>query len=185
DGNCSPNGGVTNLGNGLTARIISNDSLVRGQLFGGGILLENLGTEGLTGYNDGGSPYIGIDVWGCDGILIGAGDGQNGYANTQVMIAQACNSITTYLGISGNYIYGYNDWYVPASDEVLVQIQQVPEYEALLDPTQSYWTSTEIDNFNAFTIINPSGHPGGGNWITKQTSKLINLPFLGMRKQTL
>ena len=77
----------------------------------------------------------------------------------------------------------YNDWYVPAADEALLQIQQVPEYEALLDPTQSYWTSTESSSIEAFTITNPSSTPGGANWIIKQASKLASYAFLGMRKQ--
>lgn len=184
-GDCSPNGGNTNPGNGLTARIIDNTSLVRGQLFGGGILLENTGPEGITGYNDGGSPYIGFDFWGCSGIIIGATDPQNGYANTQLMYTQACNGVSDYLGSFVNYIYGYNDWYIPASDEALVQIQQVPEYEALLDPTQFYWTSTEANSGEAIAIVNISGTPGGANWSLKQLNKIQTGAFLGMRKQQL
>jgi uncharacterized protein (TIGR02145 family) len=185
NGDCSPNGGATNQGLGMTARIISNSSLVRGQLFGGGILLENTGTEGITGYYDGGAPYFSFDFWGCSGILIGAGDSQDGYSNTQAMLSNACNGSVDYIASSSNYTNGYNDWYIPAADEILRQIHEVPEYEALLDPTQSYWTSTEVDNFNAFTIINPSNTPGVGNWILKQSNKSINFPFFVMRKQTL
>jgi hypothetical protein len=74
---------------------------------------------------------------------------------------------------------------VPASDEVLIQIQQVHEYESLLDPTQPYWTSTEANSGEAFAIINLSGTPGGANWSLKQLPKSQTLPFLGMRKQTL
>jgi uncharacterized protein (TIGR02145 family) len=185
DGNCSPNGGVTTLGNGLTARIIDNDSLVRGQLFGGGMLLENTGTEGITGYNDVGVPYIGADVWGCDGIIIGASDPQNGYANTQLMVSNACSPPVDYIASPSIYTYGYNDWYIPAVDEALVQIQQVPEYEALLDPTQSYWTSTEANSNQAFVIYNPTNTPGGSNWTTRAVSKSLGILFLGMRRQQL
>jgi uncharacterized protein (TIGR02145 family) len=185
NGSAAPDAFYTFLGQGMSVRIISNDSLVRGQLFGGGILLENTGTEGITGYQDGGSPYIGSDIWGCSGIIIGATDGQDGHTNTQLMAINFCNTLSDKL-TNGVVSYNeYRDWYVPASDEALRQIQQVPEYEALLDPTQAYWTSTEMDNFTAFTIINPSNTPGGGNWILKQSNKSIGLPFLGMRRQQL
>jgi uncharacterized protein (TIGR02145 family) len=185
---CSPGDfTATTLGNGMTVRIIDNISLVRGQLFGGGMLLENLSTEGITGYKeDGGELLAGyIDVWGCDGTGVNALDPQRGYDNTQAMYANGCNPLTDFIGSGANFINGYNDWYVPASDEVLIQIQQVPEYEALLDPNKDYWTSTEINDSQAYAITNISGTPGGGNWSLKIVSKNFTAPFLGMRRQTL
>jgi len=185
NGDCSPNGGPTNLGNGLTARIVSNASLVRGQLFGGGMLLENTGTEGITGYYDGSTSYFGFDTWGCSGILVGAIDYRNGFANTQAMLSNACNATVDYIASNTVYTYGYNDWYIPASNEVLVQIQQVPEYESSLDPTQSYWTSTEVNAGNAVVVYNPTNTPGASNWQLRSVPKSLSLSFLGMRKQQL
>jgi uncharacterized protein (TIGR02145 family) len=185
---CSPGDfTATTLGNGMTVRIIDNASLVRGQLFGGGFLLENVGAEGITGYKeDSGQLLTGYtDAWGCDSTNIGANDGQRGYDNTQAMYSYGCNPLTDFIGSGANYINGYNDWYVPASDEVLIQIQQVPEYEAILDPTKDYWTSTEIDANQALKITNPSMTPGASNWVLKIESKLFVAPFLGMRKQFL
>lgn len=190
DGNSAPYGGATTPGIGTTIRLIDNASLVRGQGFGGGILLENTGTEGITGYAEAGNVAIsnlvfGDDVWGCDGVLIGATDVMTGYANTQVMGLSFCNTVSDYISQGLNYYNQYNDWYIPASDEVLQQIQQVPEYEVLLDPTLSYWTSTEVDSTTAIVIYNPSNSPGGSNWTTRAVSKSLFYPFLGMRKQVL
>ena len=188
DGVCNPNDfTVTTLGNGMTARIIDNTSLVRGQLFGGGLLLENLGTEVLTAYLEGGFTTFSNDfpeIWGCDGIVIGAGSVLDGYANTQLMFSNACNTLVNIVGAPNTYLNNlYDNWYVPAFDEALIQIQQVPEYEALLDPNGSYWTSTEANSNQAYVIYNPTFTPGGSNWATRAVSKSLTLPFLGMRKQ--
>jgi uncharacterized protein (TIGR02145 family) len=190
DGTCSPNDfTITTLGNGMTARIIDNTSLVRGQLFGGGMLLENLGTEALTAYLQGGFVTFANDypeIWGCDGFVIGASSGSDGYANTQLMLSNACNSIVNAVAAPGTYIDNlYDNWYVPAFDEALIQIQQVPEYEALLDPKGSYWTSTEANAGQAYVIYNPTNTPGLGNWSIRAVSKSLTLPFLGMRKQAI
>ena len=185
---CNPgDGSATTLGNGMTVRIIDNSSLVVGQSFAGGMLLENLGSEVLVAYLESGGTTFGngtTDVWGCSGITIGAADPLNGYANTQLMLSNACNPIVSFVAGVGNYLTNtYDDWYVPAADEALLQIQQVPEYEALLDPTQSYWTSTEANSVEAYTITNLSATPGGINWSLKQANKLGSYAFLGMRKQ--
>lgn len=195
DGTCIPNPGFTFPGFGFTARIISDGSLTRGQLFGGGMLLEIISPQNLTGwvlqngkissFNRSTLPNGGDEEWGCYGISIGASDPQDGYTNTQIMSASLCNTISQELTGGSIYYNGYNDWYIPAFDEALAQIQQVPEYEALLDPTQGYWTSTELNSWEAMAIINISGHPGGANWSLKISPKSIILPFLGMRKQIL
>jgi uncharacterized protein (TIGR02145 family) len=195
DGGYAPYAGYTVFGFGLTARIISDASLTRGQLFGGGILLDPTIPNTIVGWKiDQGKissygrsllPNGGDEEWGCAATFRGAGDPQDGYSNTQIMSTSGCNTISQELTGGSIYYNGYNDWYVPASDEVLMQVQQVPEYEAMLDPYVSYWTSTEANSGEAFALINPTNNPGGANWIIKTANKLLILPFLGMRKQTL
>jgi uncharacterized protein (TIGR02145 family) len=190
DGTASADGGYSYAGQGMCVRIIDNDSLVRGQPFGGGMFLgiDNTGLYGLTGFT---TPYvdinrfvIGSDLdWGCNGIVTGASDTQDGYANTQTMAFNTCNSLVTNLT---DYVSSYNeykDWYIPASDEILTIIQTVPEYEALLNPFKEYWTSTEITDQLAYTIINRTNTPGAANWELASSLKIRTNPFLGMRRQ--
>jgi len=191
EGSCAPQDfAPTFPGQGMTIRIIDNDSLVRGQQFGGGMLLENIGTEGITAWTYitpeiSAIVYGADDTWGCSGLTIGAGSVVDGYTNTQLMKARPCNNVVTAVGNPANYYNDYNDWYIPASDELLLQIQQVPEYEALLDPSKSYWTSTEVDDLDAIALTNGTNTPGAGNWYLTVKPKGIAYPFLGMRRQQL
>ena len=93
---------ITTVGNGMPVRLIDNSSLVQGQLFGGGILLVNNGPDALVGY----SQYNGAinvmitgldEVWGCDGVTIGATDPQRGYDNTVTMSNNTCNTTAQVL----------------------------------------------------------------------------------------
>jgi uncharacterized protein (TIGR02145 family) len=137
NGSSAPDGGITFNGQGMCVRIIDNDSLVVAQPFGGGMLLENTGTEGITAWTSG-TPEISAIVlgsdsqWGCVGLNVGATSNLDGYTNTQLMAARPCNNLVTALGNPILFYNDYNDWYIPAIDEVLQQIQAVPEYEILL-----------------------------------------------------
>lgn len=185
DGSSAPNGGVTNPGQAMCTRIIDNTSLVRGQLFGGGILLENTGTEGITGfYNIG---YVAITdistgdiAWGSNGVIIGATDPQDGYANTQIMAANLSNAISQQVTTPTFFFNGYNDWYIPAIDEIFQYIMQVPEFTALLDQSRIYATSTELDDTKIRSI-----YYDGSAWQMGSSSKIDLLPFLAIRKQIL
>ena len=191
EGSCAPQDGAPTFpGQGMTIRIIDNDSLVRGQPFGGGMLLQNTGAEGIIGWTLSNPEISAIvygadEAWGCYGISIGAADPQDGYTNTQVMGAAYCNKVTGAVTTPAQYYNDYNDWYIPAINELLEKIHEVREYEALLDPFKTYWTSTEASDVEAFAIYNPSNTPGIDNWTQQVLNKNINLPFLGMRKQIL
>ena len=191
EGSCSPQDfAPTFPGQGMTIRIIDNDSLVVAQPFGGGMLLENTGTEGITAWTlitpeISAIVYGANDSWGCSALTLGATSNLDGYGNTQLMKIRPCNNVVNAVGNPANYYNDYNDWYIPASDELLIQVQQVPEYEALLDPTKLYWTSTEVDNSDAIALVNSSNIPGPLNWATVIKPKNEVYPFLGMRKQQL
>jgi len=190
NGDSSPDGGYSFPGQGMCIRIIDNDSLVRGQPFGGGMFLkiDGTGQYAITGWT---TPNVEISLavlgvytdWGCTGIVTGAVDPQDGYANTQTMAVNACNLVSVNLA-NGLISYNeYKDWYIPASDEIMQILQDVPEYEVLLDPFKEYWTSTEISDQLAFTIINRTNTPGAANWELSPTLKIRTNPFLGMRRQ--
>jgi uncharacterized protein (TIGR02145 family) len=198
DGTCAPmDANPTFPGQGMAVRIIDNASLVRGQLFGGGFLLENISSEGITAFAFYDVNYnyyepsisnfvIGDEAWG-PLVAIGANDSQRGYDNTQIMGSNSNNSISMLLAAQTGFAADnkYYDWYIPASDEVLIQIQQVPEYEMWLDPFKEYWTSTEQGDDFAFAVVNRSNTPGGSNWELQLKDKYEIKPFLGMRRQIL
>ena len=176
---------ATVVGNGMAVRLIDNSSLVQGQLFGGGILLVNNGPDALVGFTLYDAAIniaiTGLDEeWGCSGSLIGAGDTQRGYDNTVTMSNNTCNITAQVLANQIQLIEGYYDWYIPAIDEVLQYIQQVPEFSNLLDTSKQYWTSTELDADKAFTI-----YYDGTTWQSSSAFKSILLPILGVRKQIL
>jgi len=190
DGSSSPDNGWTNIGQGLTIRIIDNDSLVRGQAFGGGMLLENTGTEGITAWTIGrwgdisaiaNAPFLG-EQWGCSGTIIGAGSVSDGYANTQLMDVAACNVTSGKLAAGTNQYNEYRDWYIPACEEVLNQIQAVPEYQTILNTTYNYWTSTEVNDTEAMALTYDIG---SGNWVLIPKPKGEIYLIVAMRKQQL
>ncbi len=92
--------------------------------------------------------------WGGHGTVINMGNGAicdtNGAANTAAIVKQ--------LG-AGNYaayycdtlnIYGYDDWYLPALEE-LNAIRAEKDLISDISPS-NYWTSTEFSNNDAWTL---------------------------------
>ena len=123
-----------------------------------------------------------VEFYGCDGVIIGATDNLDGYKNTGIMASNSCNLTSDYLYNQLIYINGYNDWYIPAVDEILNLIQTIPEFSSKLDTTETYWTSTEADDIKAFGII---FNPFAGGWVASSFPKTQSHPFLGVRKQIL
>ena len=85
----------------------------------------------------------GARPWGAWELVVGAYSATNGEANTQLIVqtlgpgfyaAYLCDTLTA---------YGYDDWYLPARDELAEVYYNRDEIGGF--GTTSYWTSTEIN----------------------------------------
>lgn len=142
--------GATTPGNGLTARLIADSSLVLFQLFGGGTILSINSNLITVVYSDNDGQWLPpktLDWWGCAGVFIGADNTDNGQFNTDIFKASACSNIGLLLQDPGSmYINGYNDWYVPSKGEFENFIATANQDRNLhLHRADIYWTSTELN----------------------------------------
>jgi hypothetical protein len=112
--------------------------------------------------------------WGCNGIEVGNLSVQSGDAisNTN-KINQQCGG-----GSAANYclnysINGYADWYLPTVGE-LSDIYYSNKYGNFSFPADSYWTSSEYDESNAYSVDFSSG-----TWV--HLSKSSNIKVAAIR----
>ncbi len=102
-------------------------------------------------------------TWGCIGIVAGAGDDNNGTANTSIIV-QACG-LSTAAGICDTLVaFGYSDWYLPSYNE----LECVRLNAAAIGgfASAAYWSSTEgtgIFTANARYRTFPTGTSGYGS----------------------
>lgn len=98
--------------------------------------------------------------WGCQGIVTGATDDNNGQSNTALIVsnctpptaANICDTLTA---------FGFNDWYLPAYDELDCMRQNAAQIGGF--SIDAYWSSTEgagILSSNARMRTFPSGMSG-------------------------
>jgi hypothetical protein len=138
--------------------------LTIGQEYQGGIIfyLDGSGQHGYVRAVDADIPTTDLyyqnssayfAVTGATGTALGAGR-----ANTNILInpiyassaAQFCNG---YLG------GGYNDWYLPSTEE-LVKMNNNGQFPSAVTAA---WTSTEVDEFEAYLLF-PQNSPTPANW---------------------
>ena len=100
-------------------------------------------------------------IWGCSGTAIAGADGSaigTGNQNT-IDIMNGCADANA-ARICGNLVLnGYSDWYLPSKDELTKLYQNIgqgapaPNTNVGGFADGSYWSSTEIDNLNAWYRI--------------------------------
>jgi len=134
-----------------------------GDLFRGGIVFKN-GTyyyvngvftwdvfpgDGLIAFP---SDYPINATWGCQGYsLPGTSDLNNGNSNTNNVVFY-CGEYTASYYASNFASEGYNDWYLPSSNEFSSLGYQRDSVGGFQD-WGYYWTSTQVDNNNAKGVI--------------------------------
>ncbi len=96
--------------------------------------------------------------WGCEGTVIGAGS-NSGATNTQNIVA-ICPDITAAKVCSDLVSGGYDDWYLPSKEELLLIY---PNKAALGFQDNVYWTSSESSNIHAWYIQFLNGYQGTYN----------------------
>lgn len=102
-------------------------------------------------------------AWGCSGIVSGAGDDNNGQANTSAIVL-ACPSPTAANICDTLTSFGFNDWYLPSYNELDCMRQEATNIGGFA--AGAYWSSTEgtgIFTANARYRTFPSGVSGFGS----------------------
>ncbi len=139
-----------------------------GDLFQGGIVAYLLGPNDF-GYDPNtqhGLIVAPMDqssstIWGCTGTTIFGADGSalgTGNQNT-IDIISGCAVAGIAARICGDLVLnGYNDWYLPSIDELNILSQN----RSLIGgfPSANYWSSTEINNNQAWCQFLGGGQQG-------------------------
>lgn len=113
--------------------------------------------------------------WGCSGYEIGNLSVISGSANTNTSrIYQSCGSFGSAARVCYDYsINDYNDWYLPTVGE-LSSIAYAVKNGSYNFPADSYWSSSEYDASQAYSVDFTSG-----TWV--KYSKLSNLKVVAIR----
>jgi hypothetical protein len=174
--NCGINGGELEVFAGGTWRNMAGGTAAIpvpsiGQPFLGGILAYILqpndpGYDANLPHGLIAAPYDFAAEWGCYGIAIDGADGTaigTGNQNT-IDIMNGCETAVIAARICGDLdINGYSDWYLPSTDELnklrlnIGQGAPAPNTNIGDFDNLYYWSSTEIDNNNAWLLIFDSG----------------------------
>jgi len=91
---------------------------------------------------------VGTYTWNgsASSVLIGANDTDTGEFNSQLISASQGASGSANDVCQTHVSSGYNDWYLPSNDELVLC------FEAGVLSATDYWSSTEYDINNAYTI---------------------------------
>lgn len=108
-------------------------------------------------------------TWGCSGVLTGSAGATigTGETNTTAIISAGCTTSGTAAEIVSNLsLNGYDDWFLPSSDEWIEVYNNLSIIQPVIlsnggdDFLTQYWSSTENDAYNAEFIV--FSGPGAG-----------------------
>ena len=91
--------------------------------------------------------------WGCYGTLIGTNSGIETGAQNTIDIEAGCTTFGTAADVCANLtLGGYSDWFLPSKDElneiyVNLYLQELGGFTS-----GHYWSSTELDNNDAWNL---------------------------------
>ncbi|MCB0372288.1 MAG: cadherin repeat domain-containing protein [Muricauda sp.] len=101
-------------------------------------------------------------TWGCSGVLTGAAGATigTGETNTTAIISAGCATSGTAAELVSNLsLNGYDDWFLPSSDEWIEVYNNLSIIKPVIlsnggdDFLMQYWSSTENDAYNAEFIV--------------------------------
>ena len=150
------------------------------QYEGGIIFYLNEAEGGLVAALEG---VDGTYGWGCSTILINA-NGESigaGYQNS-IDIISACSESPIAASVSLNFeSEGYNDWYLPSIDELYEMKQTIGQggSEGNIGgfSTSNYWSSTERDQWNSYSVYFSSDFDFGPGANAKQINNIKVRPI--------
>lgn len=101
-------------------------------------------------------------TWGCSGVLTGSAGVTigTGETNTTAIISAGCATSGTAAELVSNLsLNGYDDWFLPSSDEWIEVYNNLPIIQTVIlsnggdDFLTQYWSSTENNAYNAELIV--------------------------------
>ena len=147
----------------------NNSALAIGDTHQGGIIFYLDGNGGglISSPSD-----QGVAEWGCYLTLISGADGTaigTGSQNT-IDIEVGCATPGTAADLCANLtLGGYSDWFLPSEDELNEMYLNIGQGNALGlgniggFVNTYYWSSTEVDNLQAWGQVFGNGNQGGSN----------------------
>jgi len=106
--------------------------------------------------------FSGTELSGADGTSIGTG-----YQNTVDIVAECSESPIAASEALAYISDGYNDWYLPSKDELIEMYNIIGDggsegniggFESNIWPYYNYWSSTEINSYDAWLVYFDSGY---------------------------
>ncbi len=113
--------------------------------------------------------------WGCLSEYVSGADGQaigTGYQNTMDIVNQGCDTenggITAAQAALDAEINGYSDWYLPSKDELYEMKNTIGQEGSDGNiggfSSSSYWSSSEYNSSNAWSVYSNGGGTGSGRY---------------------
>ena len=146
-----------------------------GSQFEGGIIfyLDRTGNHGLIAAL---SDQSSNAKWGCSGSSIPASEATNigsGSGNT-ISIVSSCSATGTAARICSDYsTNGYNDWYLPAKDELDLIYTNLKKNNIGGFSDKDYWSSSQESNKNSWSQSFSSGKASAKNKNTSLNVRAI------------
>lgn len=116
-----------------------------GEIYQGGIIfyVDGTGQHGLISAEE----DQGMEFWGCQNTVITgtSTDLGTGQANTMAIVGQCGISGTAARICNELVLNGYNDWYLPSKDELLLMHQNLHMAGLGNFITSRYWSSSQYD----------------------------------------
>lgn len=153
DSNCLPHSPF--YSSIIRLRFLNNASELQiGDWYKGGIVFSHDGAgNGLVALPQNQSEDV---PWGCNGVLLGATDGNTGQANTNLIVS-SCQERPIAASICVDFeSEGFDDWYLPAKNQLITLYAQ-KDIVGNFDEYGVWWSSTEMYNEAAYIHIENNG----------------------------
>ena len=156
---------LATINNGLCSNYFVGNQLEGGIVF----YVDESGQHGLVAAMD----DLGEFEWGCFGTTISGADSHahgTGYQNTLEIVAECSETNTAAYQSLNATTEGYTDWFLPSKDELLEMYKKIGQGSEIGNMggfEDAYWSSSELSNNLALSVIFNTSGPGNYSFIDK------------------